>query len=114
MSEIRGRAAKTGGPISFERLEVFKRAYRISLQIHRASLNFPDNEPTCLGGSNPSGQQIHLRQLGGGIWKAIALEGGVPTLYRNGIGFRRRDANVGPVLFGPRICGRSDMDCLAR
>jgi four helix bundle protein len=37
MSEVRGRAVKTGGPISFERLEVFKRAYRISLESSRES-----------------------------------------------------------------------------
>jgi four helix bundle protein len=48
MSEIKGRAVKTGGPISFERLEVFKRAYRISLEIHRASLKFPDIEQRAL------------------------------------------------------------------
>ena len=29
---------------SFEDLEVFKRAYRVSLEIHRASLNFPKEE----------------------------------------------------------------------
>jgi four helix bundle protein len=48
MSENRGRAMKADGPISFERLEVFKRAYRISLDIHRASLNFPDIEQRAL------------------------------------------------------------------
>jgi four helix bundle protein len=35
---------RSSGPISFEHLEVFKRAYRISLDIHRASLRFPDIE----------------------------------------------------------------------
>ena len=29
---------------SFEDLEVFQRAYRISLEVHRESLNFPRNE----------------------------------------------------------------------
>jgi four helix bundle protein len=48
MSENRGRTAKAGGPISFERLEVFKRAYRLSLEIHRVSLNFPDIEQRAL------------------------------------------------------------------
>ena len=48
MSEVGGRAVKTGGPISFERLDVFKRAYRISLDIHRASLAFPDIEQRAL------------------------------------------------------------------
>ena len=48
MSENRGRAAKAGGPISFERLEVFKRAYRVSLEIHRVSLSFPEIEQRAL------------------------------------------------------------------
>jgi four helix bundle protein len=48
MSENRGRAANVDGPISFERLEVFQRAYRISLDIHRASLKFPDIEQRAL------------------------------------------------------------------
>jgi four helix bundle protein len=34
---------------SFEDLEVFQRAYRISLEIHKASLLFPKNEQYGLG-----------------------------------------------------------------
>src|ERR1700740_801514 len=48
MSEIRGRAGKAGGPISFERLAGLKRAYRISLEVHRASLRFPAVEQRAL------------------------------------------------------------------
>jgi four helix bundle protein len=48
MSENRGRAAVAGGPISFERLEVFQRAYRISLDVHRVSLGFPDIQQRAL------------------------------------------------------------------
>ncbi len=33
---------------SFEELEAFKRAYRISLEIHRASLEFPQIEQRAL------------------------------------------------------------------
>jgi len=35
--------------IRFEELEVFKRAYRVSLDIHRASLEFPSIEQYALG-----------------------------------------------------------------
>ena len=39
-----------GDPVrSFEDLEVFKRAYRISLAVHRESLNFPEIEQRALG-----------------------------------------------------------------
>jgi four helix bundle protein len=34
---------------SFEDLEVFQRSYRLSLEIHRASLNFPGIERYALG-----------------------------------------------------------------
>ena len=34
---------------SFEDLEVFKRAYRISLEVHRASLDFPAIDQRALG-----------------------------------------------------------------
>ena len=47
MSVIRGReeaAAANAGVSSFEDLEVFQRAYRISLDLHRASLQFPKVE----------------------------------------------------------------------
>ncbi len=51
MSEDRGqkRPSISGGVSSFEELEVFKRAYRISLEIHRASLDFPAIEQYALG-----------------------------------------------------------------
>lgn len=50
MTDVRGqrRPSKAGGPISFERLEVFKRVYRISLDVHRTSLKFPDIEQRAL------------------------------------------------------------------
>jgi hypothetical protein len=89
MSENRGQAVAAGGPISFERLEVFQRAYRISLDVHRVSLGFPDIEQRALADSDPSREQIDLRELSRRIWKAVAFESGVPTLCRNGVGFCR-------------------------
>jgi four helix bundle protein len=47
MSEVRGRevGTRTKSDVStFEDLEVFQRAYRISLELHRASLQFPKIE----------------------------------------------------------------------
>ena len=40
---------KSGAVRSFEDLDVFKRAYRISLDVHRASLRFPQIEQRALG-----------------------------------------------------------------
>ena len=46
----------------FEDLEVFRRAYRLSLEVHRASLEFPRIEQLALGRSGPPGVEIDLRQ----------------------------------------------------
>ena len=36
---------------SFEDLEVFQRAYKVSLEVHELSLEFPQRENTGLGNS---------------------------------------------------------------
>src|SRR5579864_8688336 len=48
MTDVGGRKVADGSAISFERLEVFQRAYRLSLEIHRASLKFPTIEQNAL------------------------------------------------------------------
>ena len=52
MSEVRCQRTEwadvAGEAIGFERLEVFQRAYRISLELHRISLAFPDLEQRAL------------------------------------------------------------------
>jgi four helix bundle protein len=48
MTDVGGQKTSMVEAISFERLEVFQRAYRISLEIHRASLKFPTIEQTAL------------------------------------------------------------------
>ena len=46
MAEDRGQTNRKALPIvrSFEDLEVFKRAYRVALELHRVSLAFPEVE----------------------------------------------------------------------
>ncbi len=41
--------AKSGRVAAFEDLEVFRRAYRISLEVHRRSLEFPPVDQHALG-----------------------------------------------------------------
>jgi four helix bundle protein len=48
MTDVGGQKAPAAEPISFERLDVFQRAYRVSLEIHRKSLKFPAIEQTAL------------------------------------------------------------------
>ena len=50
MSDVREQKEQTvpSEAIGFERLEVFQRAYRVSLEVHRISLSFPDLEQRAL------------------------------------------------------------------
>ena len=48
MSDVKGRKTGNGNAKSFEDLEVFQRAYRVSLEIHQASLTFPAIEQRAL------------------------------------------------------------------
>ena len=50
---------------SFEDLEVFKKAYKISLEIHKASLNYPKHEQQC-------GLADQMRRASKGICANIA------------------------------------------
>ena len=86
-----------------EDLEVFRRAYRLSLEVHRASLEFPRIEQFALGRSGPAGVQIDLCQSGRGVWPAAAVKIGVPPLSDDGVGFGRRDAGVDDVLPRSRL-----------
>ena len=73
----------------FEDLEVFRRAYRVSLEVHRASLEFPAIEQRALADQIPAGVQIDLRQSGRRFWSADRLETGVPPVCGDGVGLGR-------------------------
>ena len=45
-----GKRLLSDGKASFEDLEVFQKAYRVSLDVHLASLRFPDLEQRALAG----------------------------------------------------------------
>ncbi len=49
MPEDRKTAGTQAQAIGFERLEVFQKAYQVSLDVHRASLAFPGIEQRALG-----------------------------------------------------------------
>ena len=49
MTEDRSTERTSKGVASFEDLEVFKRAYRLSLRVHHMSLGFPGHEQWALG-----------------------------------------------------------------
>jgi four helix bundle protein len=86
MSENRGQAAAAGGPISFERLEVFQRAYRISLDVHRVSLGFPDIEQRALADQIRRASKSICANLAEGFGKQSLSKVEFPPFCRNGVG----------------------------
>ena len=48
MTEDRSKEAERRRVVSFEDMEVFQRAYRLSLEVHRTSLGFPAVEQRAL------------------------------------------------------------------
>ena len=72
----------------FEDLEVFRRAYRVSLEVHRASLEFPAIEQRALA-DQMAGVQIDLRQSGRRFRPATCLETGVSPVRDDGVGLGR-------------------------
>ena len=62
---------------SFEDLEVFRRAYRISLEVHRKSLEMPKIEQQALGDQ--------VRRASKSIWANIAEGFGSPKPIESGI-----------------------------
>ncbi len=65
-------------PGSFEDLEVFRRAYRVSLEVHRASLGFPAMEQGALG------DQVRRasKSICANIAEGFARQGASPADFR--------------------------------
>jgi 23S rRNA-intervening sequence protein len=82
------------GVKSFEDLEVFRRAYRLSLEVHKLTLGFPSIEQQGLADQSAASFEIDLRQSGGGVCQAASIGGGVQTVSGDGNCIRRRDAGV--------------------
>jgi four helix bundle protein len=80
MSEDREQkvVALLRGPGSFEDLEVFKRAYRVSLEVHRVSLGFPAIEQGALG------DQVRRasKSICANIAEGFARQGQAPADFR--------------------------------
>ena len=60
---------------SFEDLEVFQRAYRLSLEVHKLTLSFPSIEQQGLADQLRRASKSILSQPGGGVCQAAAIGG---------------------------------------
>ena len=82
----------------FEDLEVFRRAYRLSLEVHRASLEFPRIEQFALADQVRRASKIDLRQPRRGFRSPTAVAARVWPLLDDGDRLGRRDASMDHVL----------------
>ena len=85
--------------VSFEDLEVFKRAYRVSLEVHRASLSFPAIEQRALADQVRRASKSICANIAEGYGKAEAVACRVQALSCDRAWFERRDAGVAALLF---------------
>ena len=65
---------------SVEDLEVFRRAYRLSVELHKISLELPRIEQFALGRSVEAGVEIDLRQSDRRLCQAESFCGGVSSI----------------------------------
>jgi hypothetical protein len=98
----------------FEDLEVFKRAYRMSLEVHKATLHFPKIEQYALGDQIPTSFKVDLREHRRRFWQATPEPGGVQTLLDDGVGLGRRNANLAALRARSWIHPRDGVASVAR
>ena len=82
---------------SFEDLEVFKRAYRVSLEVHRISLGFPRIEQFALGDQVRRASKSICGNIAEGFGKQSQSVAEFKRFLRIA-GFGRRDACLVSVL----------------
>src|SRR5437764_7441219 len=88
----------------FEDLDVFRRAYRVSLEVHRRSLEFPRIEQWALADQIRRASKSICANLVEGFGRQGLVEIRVPPLPDDGDGFGRRDAGVDPLCPRLRLC----------
>ena len=100
-----------------EELEVFGRADRVSLEVHRASLEFPRIEQFALADQVRRASKSICANLAGGFGRQQQSKARVSPLSDDGVGICRRDAGVDHVLPRSWLCrsryGRALAGCVA-
>ena len=80
--------------VSFEDMEVFQRAYRVSLEIHRVSLTFPAVEQRALADQIRRASKSICANLAEGYGRQKGSKSGVCPLCPDGDRFVGRDAGM--------------------
>ena len=73
---------------SFEDLEVYQRAYRLALELHKLSLSFPKIEQFALADQVRRAQR-NLRQHRRGLCASAQLDRRLSALHRDGLWLER-------------------------
>ena len=82
--------------VSLKDMEVFQRAYRLSLDIHRWSLHLPQLE-ACVGRSDAAASKSICANVAEGYGRQTQSKDGVQALSADGDRLERRDAGVDAV-----------------
>ena len=99
---------------SFEDLMVFRRAYQISLEVHRISLQFPRVEQFGLAEQIRRASKSICANVAEGFGKQDRGGGEFRRYLADRGRLGRRDAGVGAVLRRPRLRRGDDRATLAR
>jgi hypothetical protein len=97
---------------SFEDLEVFQRAYRLSLEIHQVSLSLPGIEQRALGDQVRRASKSIPVNIAEGFGKQAGSVAEFRRFLRIALG--GRDAGMGALLSRSRLYRRDDVAAMAR
>ena len=106
MSGIRSQEAvgrSKSDVATFEDFEVFQRAYRISLDVHRASLAFPAVEQYGLADQIRRASKSICGNIAEGFGKRRRSTRRIQALSSDGDWIGGRDAGLAAILLGPGI-----------
>jgi four helix bundle protein len=106
--------ARMTAPKSFEDLAVFKLAYRLSLEIHRASLDFPAIEQRALAEQIRRASKSICANLAEGFGKQVASPPEFKRFLAMAIGSADEMRVWDPLLSGPGLYRPADLAALAR
>ena len=93
-------------------LQVFQRAYAISLEVHRTSLAFPQIEQYALADQVRRASKSICVNLAEGYAEACCFANRVQVLSSNGARLERRDADLVALLLGSWLHRSADFCAL--